>query len=331
MHLKTFHHLTFGTILFFISLHLHAQVGVLTGAGATVPGPLFIKWAELYYQKFHLKINYQPIGSGAGIRQVIAGTIDFAATDKPLSQKELEHYQLIQFPAILNAIVPIIHLTDIQKETLHLTGPLLADIFLGDIAYWDDPKIIDINPNQALPHLKITVIHRSDSAGSTFLWTHYLSEISPHWQTQVGFGTSVRWPIGIGGKGGQGVALYVKKIPGAIGYVDYTDVIENKLTYPKLLNHDGQYVCPNIKSIKASALHANWEDSSTILNNQHGANIWPITGASFIIMKKNLNIDKKYQILSFFRWAFKEGQFSAEKLHYISLPVEAMKSWDKNE
>jgi phosphate transport system substrate-binding protein len=312
-------------------MNLHAEVGLLTGAGATVPSPLFIKWAELYYQKFHLKINYQPIGSGGGIRQVIAGTIDFAATDKPLTQKELDHHQLIQFPAILNAIVPIMHLSGVQKEALHLTGPILADIFLGDVTYWDDPKITDINPNQTLPHLKITVIHRADSAGSTLLWTRYLSEVSTNCKTKVGIGASVRWPVGIGGKGGQGVALFVKKIPGAIGYVDYTDVLENQLTYPKLLNHDGQYVSPSKESINASSLHANWENPSTNLSHQSSPNSWPITGASFILIKKNLSPDKKYQILAFFRWAFQEGQFSAEKLHYISLPLEAMKSWEENE
>ncbi len=302
----------------------HSDVINLTGAGATFPYPLYVKWAEIYHERTGVKINYQSIGSGGGIKQIKARTVDFGATDKPLNQAELRQYQLIQFPSVIGAVVPVVHLENFQPGQLHLTGELLAEIYLGKITHWNDAKIAAINPTLKLPDEFITVVHRSDASGTTFLFTDYLGKISSLWKEQVGADVAVAWPAGIGGKGNEGVASYVKRIHGAIGYMEFSYAKENHLTFTALENRDGFFVIPSSLSFKEASMNINWRtthDFIRTLTNEPGEHSWPILGATFILIPTiQQDVIKAQALLHFFRWTFQEGSSVAIQFDYIPLP-----------
>jgi phosphate transport system substrate-binding protein len=301
---------------------LFAEEIDISGAGATFPAPIYIRWAEIYEKIEHIRINYQAIGSGGGIQQIIAGTVHFGATDKPLTQEQLSKNHLIQFPTLLGAVVPVYHIPEI-KAPIKMTGEILADIFMGKISVWNDARIQTLNPDIALPNKKITVIHRSDGSGTSFLFTHYLSQVSHAWKKSIGSDVYVQWPIGLGGKGNDGIVVFVKQIPYSVGYVEYSYVLTHHLQYPLLENAAHHFIEPSIDSIKAAAENANWQDPFLILTNQNMPNAWPITGATFILMKDQahaLNPKENIAILKFFSWGFKHGNNEAIKLNFVPLP-----------
>ncbi len=306
-----------------------ALAGDITGAGATFPYPIYAKWAEAYKAKTGIGMNYQSIGSGGGIKQIKAKTVDFGASDKPLKVEELEKDNLMQFPAIMGGVVPIINVEGIATNQLKLTGPLLADIFLGKVKKWNDPAIAALNKGVNLPAADITVVHRSDGSGTTFVFTNYLVKISPEWKDKVGNDASVAWPVGTGGKGNEGVANFVKQIKGAIGYVESAYAKQNKMTMTMLQNKDGQYVIADDNEFKAAAANAHWDKAPgfyEILTDQPGKNSWPITGASFILMHKNQsNPAQAMEVLKFFDWAFTNGEKMASELDYVPMPANVVK------
>lgn len=297
---------------------------VLTGAGATFPYPLYVKWAQAYKTSSGNQLNYQPIGSGGGIKQIQAKTVDFGASDKPLTSEELRKANLVQFPAVVGGVVSIVNLPDIKNNELILSGDVLANIYLGNIKNWNDTKIAALNPSISLPNLPITVVHRSDGSGTTFLFTDYLSKASVDWQKKVGSNTAVAWPTGIGGKGNEGVASYVQRVKGGIGYVEYAYAKQGGLFYTKLQNKSGQAVSPSLESFQAAAANAEWNgksDFAEILTDEAGQASWPITGATFILMQaKQTNPQTAEQVLKFFDWAYQNGQTMAKQLDYVPLP-----------
>lgn len=307
----------------------------ITGAGATFPYPIYAKWAENYQKSTGNRLNYQSIGSGGGVRQIKAGTVDFGASDKPLSFEELEKADLLQFPMILGGVVPVINLGEIKSGQLRLSGPVLADIYLGKITKWNDPKIAELNPSVDLPSRSIAVIYRADGSGTSFLWTDFLSKTSPEFNNQVGKGTSVKWPTGIGAKGNEGVAASVKQIKGSIGYVEYAYAKRNNIAYTQLLNKDGNFVYPEESAFKKAAAGVNWNKTpglGVILTNGSG---WPITGASFILIRKIQNDPQKAKaLLGFFDWSFGNGNQAASELDYVMLPQGVIKQvrniWKKS-
>src|ERR1700687_5795494 len=261
----------------------------ITGAGATFPYPIYAKWADAYKQKTAVGLNYQSIGSGGGIAQIKAKTVDFGASDMPLKPEDLQQAGLMQFPAIIGGVVPVLNLEGIAPGQLKFTGPVLADIFLGKIKTWHDKAISDLNPGVKLPDELITVVRRSDGSGTTFIWTDYLSKVSPEWKQKVGANTAVAWPTGVGGKGNEGVASYVQRVKGAIGYVEYAYALQNKMTYAQVQNRDGTFVSPSSETFKAAAAGADWTKAPgyyLMLTDQPGKNAWPISGAPFILMYK---------------------------------------------
>ncbi len=296
----------------------------ITGAGATFPYPLYAKWAEAYKAKTNIGMNYQSIGSGGGIKQIKSKTVDFGASDKPLSPEELSSSGLIQFPTVVGGVVPVINLPGVTSGQVKLTGPLLADIYLGKISKWNDPAIRQLNPGVNFPDQAITVVRRSDGSGTTFIWTNYLSKVSADWKTKVGESTAVSWPVGVGGKGNEGVANYVTRIKGAIGYVEYAYAKQNKIAYTALKNKDGQFSKPSEESFKAAAANADWKKApgfQLILTEQPGKATWPISGATFILMQKKTDKpEQSLQSMKFFDWAYKEGDKMAAGLDYIPLP-----------
>ncbi|MGA0599969.1 phosphate ABC transporter substrate-binding protein PstS [Caulobacter sp. KR2-114] len=298
--------------------------GGISGAGATFPAPLYAKWAETYKASTNLTLNYQAIGSGGGIKQIEANTVDFGASDKPLKPEELDKQGLIQFPTVMGGVAPIVNLPNIQPGQIKLTGAVLGDIFLGAIKTWNAPQIAALNPGVALPNLPITVVHRADGSGTSFLFTSYLAGQNPTWSSKVGASDSVNWPTGQGGKGNDGVSAFVKTTPGAIGYVEYAYAKQNKMTYVDLKNHDGQFVAPEASAFAAAAAGADWTKAPgnyLLLLDQPGAKSWPITGATFILMHKaQTDAAKAKAVLSFFDWAYKNGDATAASLDYISLP-----------
>lgn len=299
----------------------------ITGAGATFPAPLYSLWTHKYAKTHDVQINYQPIGSGGGIKQIIANTVDFGASDKPLNQDELTNNKLIQFPTVLGAIVPVINLPSVKPNSLKLTGQVLADIFQGKIKNWSDPSIAALNPGITLPSKDITIVHRSDGSGTTFLFTSYLSKANADWAKNIGADVTVKWPAGVGGKGNEGVALYVKQIEGSIGYVENSYATTNKLSYVQLKNKDGLVVNPTIDAVKSAAKFAKWNDPSELLIDMPGAASWPITGTTYILMHTTSNKDasqKTKAILDFFAWAYKNGQDDALSLQYVPLPDEVI-------
>ena len=309
----------------------------ISGAGATFPYPIYAKWAEAYAAKTGTKMNYQSIGSGGGIKQITEKTVDFGASDMPLKPPDLEKAGLTQFPMIMGGVVPVVNLTGIQPGQLKLDGKLLADIYLGKITKWNDPAIASLNSGLKLPDQAIAPVYRSDGSGTTFIFTHYLSEVSPEWKDKIGENTSVQFPTGIGGKGNEGVSAMASRTSGAIGYVEYAYAKQNKLTYALLRNKDGQFVTPEINSFQSAAANADWakaQDFYLLLTNQPGKDSWPITGASFILMhKQQTKPDVGREALNFFDWAYRNGGKMAEELDYVPMPESVVKlveqSWQQ--
>jgi len=301
-----------------------AQAAEITGAGATFPYPIYAKWAEAYKAKTGIGMNYQSIGSGGGIAQIKARTVDFGASDMPLKPEDLRSAGLMQFPAIVGGVVPVMNLDGIAPGAMKLTGKVLADIYLGKIKKWNDKAIADLNPGLKLPDEPIAVVRRSDGSGTTFIWTDYLSKMSDEWKGKVGASTAVAWPEGVGGKGNEGVAAYVQRIKGSIGYVEYAYAKRNKMIHASVQNREGQFVQPDDASFQAAAANADWKNAPgfyQILTDQPGKTAWPITGASFILMHvKQDKPQNAAQVLKFFDWSFHNGQKLAEELDYVPLP-----------
>jgi phosphate transport system substrate-binding protein len=312
--------------LAFSVLGFASQAADITGAGATFPYPIFAKWAEVYKKIENVGLNYQSIGSSGGLRQIRAKTVTFGASDAPVAGPQLEKDGMVQFPVILGGVVPIVNIEGFKQAELKLTGPVLGDIFMGTITNWNDPKIAALNPGKTLPNQSITVVHRADGSGTTFIFTDYLNEVSKVWADKVGKGAAVKWPAGssVGGKGNEGVAANVTRVKGSIGYVEYAYAKKNNITYLQMMNKDGQYVAPNEKSFAAAAAGADWfsvPGMGISLVEQKGASSWPITGASFVLMYKE-PADKaaSKDVIKFFTWAFKDGQQLALDLDYVPLP-----------
>lgn len=301
----------------------------ITGAGATFPYPIYAKWAYAYKKATGTGMNYQSIGSGGGIKQISAKTVDFGASDKPLSPADLDKGGLMQFPAIMGGVVPVFNVAGIKPGDLRFSRKLLADIFLGKIKKWNDPAIAALNSSVKLPNQAISVVHRSDGSGTTFLFTNYMSKISLEWKEKVGAGTAVKWPTGVGGKGNEGVANYIRQIRGSIGYVEYAYAKQSKLSFGLLENRDGKFVAPTEDAFKAAAAGADWAGTpgmTVILTDQPGADSWPITGASFILMhKKQAKPENAREVLKFFNWAFENGDEMAAQLDYVPMPQSVVK------
>ena len=295
----------------------------VTGAGASFPAPLYSKWAADYNRATGVKINYQSVGSGAGLRQIEAKTVDFGASDAPLKDDELAKKGLVQFPMVIGGVVPIVNIKGIAAGQLKLTGLVLGDIFLGKITKWTDPAIKALNPTLPLPDAAIAPVRRADGSGTSFIFTNYLSKMNAEWKTKVGEGTAVNWPVGAGGKGNEGVAAFVGRLPNSIGYVEYAYVKQNKMNFAQMRNSAGTFVSPDDTAFKAAAASANWAKSFyQILTEQPGKDSWPITGATFILMHKEQ--DKPAQAsssLKFFEWAYKNGDKTAEDLDYVPMPT----------
>jgi phosphate transport system substrate-binding protein len=306
-----------------------AMAADITGAGATFPYPIYAKWAESYKKATGIGLNYQSIGSGGGIKQIKAKTVDFGASDMPLKGEELDKEGLMQFPAIMGGVVPVVNLNGIAPGQLKLTGPVLADIYLGKIAKWNAPEIAALNPGVKLPAEDITVVHRADGSGTSFLFTDYLSKTSPEFKSKVGAGTAVKWPVGVGGKGNEGVAANVQRIKNSIGYVEYAYAKRNKMGHTQLKNAEGQFVQPDDETFKAAAAGADWSKApgfGVVLTEQPGKNSWPITGASFILMHKvQADANRGREVLKFFDWAYKNGGPMAAELDYVAMPAPVVK------
>jgi phosphate transport system substrate-binding protein len=315
-----------------------ARAADISGAGATFPYPIYAKWAAAYADKTGVRLNYQSIGSGGGIAQINARTVDFGASDMPLKPEVLEKDGLTQFPPVIGGEVMVVNLPGIQPGQMTLDGPTIAAIYLGKITMWNDPAIAKLNPGLTLPATAIAVVHRSDGSGTTFIFTDYLSKVSPEWKAAVGEGTAVQWPAGLGGKGNEGVSAIASRTLGGIGYVEYAYALQNKLTHTKLINHDGVTLGPSIAAFQAAAANADWQAAPgfyLILTNQPGKDTWPITGATFILMhKKQDQPDRAREVLNFFDWAYHNGADMAKSLSYVPMPASAIAifqdSWKKN-
>ena len=305
---------------------LSVQAADITGAGATFPYPIFAKWAEVYKKAENVGLNYQSIGSSGGLRQIRAKTVTFGASDAPVKGEQLDKDGMVQFPVILGGVVPIANLEGFAQAELRLTGSVLADIYMGAITKWNDPKIVALNPGKNLPNQSITVVHRADGSGTTFIFTDYLNEVSKDWAGKVGKGAAVKWPAAssVGGKGNEGVAANVTRVKGSIGYVEYAYAKKNNIKYLQLMNKDGKYVSPSEKTFAAAAAGADWfsvPGMGISLVEQKGEAAWPITGASFVLMYKD-PADKQASkdVIKFFNWAFKDGKQLALDLDYVPLP-----------
>ncbi len=301
----------------------------ITGAGATFPFPIYAKWADAYKTKTGVGMNYQSIGSGGGIAQIKAKTVDFGASDMPLKAEDLEKDGLVQFPAIIGGVVPVVNVDGITPGQLRFNGAVLADIYLGKVKKWNEKPIADLNPGVKLPDDPITVVRRSDGSGTTFLWTDYLSKVSPEWKQKVGASTAVSWPEGVGGKGNEGVAAYVQRIKGSIGYVEYAYAKRNKMAHAQVQNRDGAFVQPDDLTFQAAAAGADWKGTpgfGAILTDQPGKNSWPISGASFILMHgKQDKPANAVEVMKFFEWAFRNGGPMASELDYVPIPDAVVK------
>jgi phosphate transport system substrate-binding protein len=312
-----------------------ASAADISGAGATFPFPIYAKWADSYKKETGNGLNYQSIGSGGGIKQIKAKTVTFGASDMPLKPEELKEAGLVQFPTVTGGDVPVVNLQGIKPGELVLDGPVLAKIFLGEITNWNDPEIQKLNPKVKLPSQAIVVVHRSDGSGTTFIWTNYLSKVSPDWASKVGANTAVEWPAGIGAKGNEGVANNVLQTSGAIGYVEYAYAKQNKMTFADMINKDGKRVAPDTQTFQAAAANADWANAPgfyQILTDEPGASSWPIAGATFILMHKTPSDPAAAaEALKFFSWAYEKGGKMAEDLDYVPLPSSVValikKSW----
>jgi phosphate transport system substrate-binding protein len=306
-----------------------AHAAEITGAGATFPYPIYAKWAEAYKKATGNQVNYQSIGSGGGIKQIKAKTVDFGASDMPLKFEDMEKDGMLQFPAIIGGVVPVINVEGIAPGQLKITGDVLAKIYMGQITKWNAPEIAALNAGVKLPAQDITVVYRSDGSGTTFVWTDYLSKVSADFKTAVGSGTAVKWPTGLGGKGNEGVAASVQQFKGSIGYVEYAYAKKNKMSHTTLKNRDGNFVVPDDATFKAAAANADWSKAPgmhVILTNQPGKDAWPISGASFIILHKvATNPANTKEVVKFFEWAFANGDAMATELEYVALPNDVVK------
>ncbi|QWF18813.1 phosphate ABC transporter substrate-binding protein PstS [Lysobacter capsici] len=302
----------------------NAQAADVTGAGASFVYPVMSKWSADYAKATNKKVNYQSIGSGGGIAQIKAATVDFGSSDAPLKPDELAKFGLAQFPSVIGGVVPVLNVPGVASGAMKLDGETLANIFLGKITMWNDPAIVALNGGVPLPAKKITVVHRSDGSGTTFNFVNYLSKVSGEWKSSVGEGTAVKWPIGIGGKGNEGVAAYVKQIQGGIGYVELSYALQNKMAYSRLKNADGKYVLPTDETFAAAAASAQWADAKDfylVMTNAPGENSWPITATNFILMyKQPKNAEGAKNAKEFFRWVYANGDAQAKALDYVPLP-----------
>jgi len=298
------------------------QAQNVTGAGASFPAPLYARWAADYNKATGNRINYQSVGSGAGIRQIRGKTVDFGASDAPLTDEELAKDGMIQFPTVIGGVVPVVNIAGMKSGDMKLSGVVLGDIYLGKIIKWNDAAIAKLNPGVKLPDAQISVVRRADGSGTSFIFTNYLSKVNDEWKSKVGEGTAVNWPTGAGGKGNEGVAAFVQRLPNSIGYVEYAYAKQNKMTYPLLQNASGNFVAPDDTSFKAAAAGADWSKSfHQILTNQSGKDAWPITGATFIMMHTKQDKPKEAAAaLRFFDWAYKNGDQVALELDYVPMP-----------
>lgn len=310
----------------------------ITGAGATFPYPIYAKWAETYNVKTGVKLNYQSIGSGGGIKQITNKTVDFGASDKPLTPAELDKQGLTQFPTVVGGVVPVVNAPGIENGEIRLNGPVLADIYLHKITKWNDAAIKALNPSVALPDTAITVVHRSDGSGTTFVFANYLSKVSKEWADKVGADTSISWPTGVGGKGNEGVASYVQRIKGAIGYVEFAYAKQNNLPYITMQNREGEFVKPGIESFQSAAKYAEWSKAPgfyEIITNEPGKETWPIAGATFILMHKSQDKPANAaEVLKFFDFGYKNGGLMAKAMDYVPMPPAVVdliqSSWKAN-
>ncbi len=314
---------TFALVAGAAILPLAAHAQDVTGAGASFPAPIYAKWADAYAKASGAHINYQSVGSGAGIKQIKAKTVDFGASDMPLKDEELKADGLMQFPTVIGGVVPVINVQGVAPGQLKLTGEVLADIYLGKIKKWNEAPVAALNPGVKLPDAEIAVVRRADGSGTTFLFTNYLSKVSADWKAKVGDGTAVNWPAGAGGKGNEGVSSYVQRLPNSIGYVEYAYAKQNKMAYVQLKNRDGAFIEPTDTAFKAAAAGAEWNKSFyQVLTDQAGKTAWPISGATFILM--HLQQDKPATataVLKFFDWAYASGDKMADDLDYVPLPA----------
>jgi phosphate transport system substrate-binding protein len=309
--------------IFAMSFSYADAAETLNGAGATFPYPVYSAWAYEYNKVTGVQLNYQSIGSGGGIRQITERTVDFGASDAPLTPDQLDKDKLLQFPAVMGGVVPVTTVHGVKAGQLKLDSDALSKIYLGEITYWDDAKIKSLNPKIKLSHNKITVVHRSDGSGTTAIFTNYLSAVSPDWKNKVGAGTSVNWPVGIGGKGNEGVANYTKRTPNSIGYVEFAYAEQNKLAYVLLKNSAGRFVVPSFHTFEDAAASADFNPENHFdlwLVNAPGKNAWPIAGATFILLAKE-KVDSNKKVTAFYDWAFKNGDAKAKSLVYVPLPV----------
>jgi phosphate transport system substrate-binding protein len=314
-----------------------AGAAEISGAGATFPYPIYAKWAEAYKAKTGTAMNYQSIGSGGGIKQITAKTVDFGASDMPLKPDELDKNGLVQWPQVMGGIVLVVNLQGVQPGQLKLDGTTVAAMYLGKITKWNDAAIAQLNPGVKLPDKAVATVHRSDGSGTNFIFTHYLSSIDPEFKSKVGENTSVEFPGGLGGKGNEGVAALAGRTDGAIGYVEYAYALQNKMNYTQLKNHDGEFVAPNSKTFQAAAANADWSKAPgfyLLLTDQPGKESWPITGGTFILMdKQQQSPEKGKAVLDFFNWAYHNGGQMAEQLDYVPMPAgvvgQVEKSWSQ--
>lgn len=294
----------------------------VTGAGASFPAPVYAKWADSYYKETGNKVNYQSIGSSAGVKQILAKTVDFGASDAPLSDEELAKNGLVQFPTVIGGVVPVVNIQGINAGQLKLTGSVLADIYLGKITHWNDEAIKTLNPNVVLPNTKITVVRRADGSGTSFVFTSYLSKVNSNWKDQVGAGAAVKWPVGVGGKGNEGVSAFVMRLPNSIGYVEYAYAKQNKMAYISLQNASGKYVTPSDEAFKAAAEGIDWQKTfAQDMTNVQGEATWPISTATYIVIyQQSANTSQTAATLRFFNWAYQKGDQAASELDYVPFP-----------
>jgi len=308
----------------------------VTGAGASFPAPVYAKWADAYNKATGARINYQSVGSGAGIKQIRGKTVDFGASDAPLSDEELAKDGMIQFPTVIGGVVPVVNIKGIAPGQLKMTGAVLGDIYLGKITKWNDPALVALNPGVPLPDAAIAPVRRADGSGTSFIFTNYLSKVNPEWKAKVGEGMAVNWPTGAGGKGNEGVSAFVQRLPNSIGYVEYAYAKQNKMSYVQLRNKDGLFVNPTDAAFKAAAAGADWSKSfHQILTEQPGKDSWPLTGATFILLHKSQDKPAAASnTLKFFDWAYQQGDKIADDLDYVPLPVTlkdlVRKQWTDN-
>ena len=311
-----------------------AGAAEISGAGATFPYPIYAKWAEAYKAKTGVSMNYQSIGSGGGIKQITAKTVDFGASDMPLKPETLDKDGLVQFPMVMGGVVLVVNLKGVAPGEIKLDGRTVAGMFLGKIAKWNDPAIAELNPGLKLPDKAVATVHRSDGSGTNFIFTHYLSSIDPEFKDKIGANTSVDFPSGLGGKGNEGVAALTSRTDGAIGYVEYAYASQNKMNYTQLRSRDGAFVAPNGKTFQAAAANADWSKAPgfyLLLTNQPGTDSWPITGATFILMhKQQTNPEKAKQVLNFFDWAYRNGGKLAEALDYVAMPAKIVNTVEES-